>query len=45
MAVQLDDIRASVEAFGLPVVSAEEHEADDVIDARVRAARSRTSSS
>ncbi|MEC8652058.1 MAG: DNA polymerase I, partial [Planctomycetota bacterium] len=31
MAVQLDDIRASVEAFGLPVVSAEEHEADDVI--------------
>ncbi|MGC6486135.1 MAG: DNA polymerase I [Planctomycetota bacterium] len=31
MAVQLDDIRAAVEAFGLPVVSSEEHEADDVI--------------
>ena len=31
MAVQLDDIRAAVDAFGLPVVSSEEHEADDVI--------------
>lgn len=31
MAAQLDDIRASVEAFGLPVVSSEAHEADDVI--------------
>ncbi|MFN3240867.1 MAG: DNA polymerase I [Planctomycetota bacterium] len=31
MAVQLDDIRAAVEAFGLPVVSSDEHEADDVI--------------
>ena len=31
MAAQLDDIRAAVEAFGLPVVSSDEHEADDVI--------------
>ena len=31
MAAQLDDIRAAVEAFGLPVVTSDEHEADDVI--------------
>jgi len=31
MAMQLDDIREAVDGFGLPVVSAEEHEADDVI--------------
>lgn len=31
MAVQLDDIRAAVEGYGLQVVAAEEHEADDVI--------------
>src|SRR5690606_41358704 len=31
MAVQLDDIRQAVDGYGLQVVSAEEHEADDVI--------------
>ncbi len=31
MAAQLDDIRAAVDAFGLPIASSEEHEADDVI--------------
>lgn len=31
MAMQLDDIRAAVDGYGLQVVSAEEHEADDVI--------------
>lgn len=31
MAMQLDDIRQAVDGYGLQVVSAEEHEADDVI--------------
>jgi len=31
MAMQLDDIRQAVDGYGLRVVSAEEHEADDVI--------------
>jgi len=31
MAAQLDDIRAAVEAYGLAVIGAEQHEADDVI--------------
>ncbi|MFT4512279.1 MAG: DNA polymerase-1 [Planctomycetota bacterium] len=31
MAMQLDDIREAVDGYGLEVVSAEEHEADDVI--------------
>jgi len=31
MAVQLDDIREAVDGFGLQLISAEEHEADDVI--------------
>jgi DNA polymerase I len=31
MAMQLDDIREAVEGYGLPVITAESHEADDVI--------------
>jgi DNA polymerase-1 len=31
MAIQLDDIREAVDGYGLQVVAAEEHEADDVI--------------